>query len=121
MQYTASRPSADHWETDGSGIGQVSNPADYKHHRLIGIKELIQMTGDSRSGAYAKMNPKSESYDSDHPVGVKMGRNSVRYRLEEVLNYIETRPRVRDVDQIGILNYIETRPRVRDVDQIGRG
>ncbi|MBF4049602.1 AlpA family phage regulatory protein [Burkholderia pseudomallei] len=69
---------------------------DCRCDRLIDIKELITLTGDSRSGAYEKMNQASIAYDADHPVGVRLGRKSVRYRLSEVLVYIASRPRVRD-------------------------
>lgn len=34
---------------------------------LVGLKVLLLLTGDSRSGAYAKMNPKNPAYDADIP------------------------------------------------------
>jgi predicted DNA-binding transcriptional regulator AlpA len=78
-------------------VVSVSNPIDFCCDRLIDIKELIKLTGDSRSGAYEKMNRASNAYDAAHPVGVRLGRKSVRYRLSEVLAYIASRPRVRGI------------------------
>lgn len=95
----SSLPSAAQKNFEGGGDGLVGTLADYERYRLIDIKELICITGDSRSSAYAKMNPKSDSYDEEHPVGVRIGRNSVRYRLGEVLDYVASRPRVRFVQE----------------------
>ncbi|WP_197685671.1 AlpA family phage regulatory protein [Burkholderia pseudomallei] len=77
-------------------VVSICSPIDGCYDRLICIKELIKLTGDSRSGAYEKMNRTSIAYDAEHPVGVRLGRKSVRYRLSEVLAYIASRPRVRD-------------------------
>ncbi|WP_208862113.1 helix-turn-helix transcriptional regulator [Paraburkholderia caballeronis] len=79
-----------------AGVVSICSPIDCRCDRLIDINELIKLTGDSRSGAYEKMNQTSIAYDAEHPVGVRLGRKSVRYRLSEVLAYIASRPRVRD-------------------------
>lgn len=92
----SSRSSTAPSKTKGSTNDLIGTPADLEHHRLIDIKTLISITGDSRSGAYAKMNPKSDSYDKDHPVGVRLSKNAVRYRQGEVLDYVASRPRVRN-------------------------
>lgn len=81
------------------GVASICSPIDCRCDRLIDINELIKLTGDSRSGAYEKMNRASDAYDADHPIGVRLGRKSVRYRLSEVLAYIASRPRVRDLSR----------------------
>jgi predicted DNA-binding transcriptional regulator AlpA len=89
--------SATLWKAETGSIKAISSTNDLSCDRLIDIKELIKLTGDSRSGAYEKMNRASDAYDADHPIGVRLGRKSVRYRLSEVLVYIASRPRVRDI------------------------
>lgn len=96
MNHVSSGLSAARLKADISAAAACS-PIDCLCDRLIDIKELIKLTGDSRSGAYEKMNRASIAYDADHPVGVRLGRKSVRYRLSEVLAYIASRPRVRDL------------------------
>lgn len=68
---------------------------------LVGLKVLLLLTGDSRSGAYAKMNPKNPAYDADYPVAVRTGRNSVKWRLGEILAYVQSRPRTRVLGHVG--------------------
>ncbi|WP_196481741.1 helix-turn-helix transcriptional regulator [Burkholderia vietnamiensis] len=97
MNHISSGLSAARWKAEAGGVGSICNPIDCHCDRLIDIKELIKLTGDSRSGAYEKMNRASDAYDADHPIGVRLGRKSVRYRLSEVLAYIASRPRVRDL------------------------
>lgn len=97
MNHVSSGPSAARRKAEGAGSTEICSPIELGCDRLIDIKELIQLTGDSRSGAYEKMNRASASYDADHPIGVRLGRKSVRYRLSEVLAYIASRPRVRDL------------------------
>ena len=101
MQYTSLRRTADQWGTVAGSIRCNDMIASTERYRLVDIKELIHFTGDSRSGAYSKMNPRSDYYDPEHPVGVKIGKGAVRYRLDEILTYIETRPRARDVETEG--------------------
>lgn len=95
MNHASSGLSAAIWKAEAGGIKTISSANELSCDRLIDIKELIKLTGDSRSGAYEKMNPASHAYDVDHPVGVRLGRKSVRYRLSEALAYIASRPRVR--------------------------
>ena len=97
MNHVSSGLSAALWKAETGGIKAISSANDFNCDRLIDIKELIKLTGDSRSGAYEKMNRASDAYDADHPTGVRLGRKSVRYRLSEVLAYIASRPRVRDI------------------------
>lgn len=92
-------PSAAQWENKRVSNGCITTEINLHTTRLIDIKELTRLTGDSRSGAYNKMNPRSEYYDEDHPVGVRLGKHAVRYRLDEVLAYIASRPRVRNIGQ----------------------
>jgi len=97
VNHVSSGLTAARWKAETGDVGSICNPIDFHCDRLIDIKELIKLTGDSRSGAYEKMNRASNAYDADHPVGVRLGRKSVRYRLSEVLAYIASRPRVRDI------------------------
>ncbi|WP_334070369.1 helix-turn-helix transcriptional regulator [Burkholderia cepacia] len=87
------------WKAEAGDAVSSGNRIDCHCDRLIDIKELIKLTGDSRSGAYEKMNRASDAYDADHPIGVRLGRKSVRYRLSEVLAYIASRPRVRELSR----------------------
>lgn len=87
------------WKAEPGDAVSSGNHIDCHCDRLIDIKELIKLTGDSRSGAYEKMNRASDAYDADHPIGVRLGRKSVRYRLSEVLAYIASRPRVRELSR----------------------
>jgi predicted DNA-binding transcriptional regulator AlpA len=84
-------------KAEAGGIELICDLINRRCDRLIDINELIKLTGDSRSGAYSKMSKASDAYDADHPIGVRLGRKSVRYRLSEVLAYIASRPRVRDI------------------------
>jgi len=97
MACPSSWSSADRQQSAQCSVDSISTTTNISPDRLIDIKELISLTGDSRSGAYAKMQRTSDAYDSDHPVGVRLGRKSVRYRLSEVLAYISSRPRVREL------------------------
>ncbi|HEY3536639.1 MAG TPA: AlpA family phage regulatory protein [Trinickia sp.] len=97
MACPSSWSSADRQQSTQHSIDSISTTVNFCSDRLIDIKELILLTGDSRTSAYEKMNQKSDAYDPDHPVGVRLGRKSVRYRLSEVLAYIASRPRVRDI------------------------
>ncbi|WP_375167721.1 MULTISPECIES: helix-turn-helix transcriptional regulator [Burkholderia] len=97
VNHVSSGPSAARRKAEGAGSTEICSPIELGCDRLIDIKELIKLTGDSRSGAYGKMNRTSASYDADHPIGVRLGRKSVRYRLSEVLAYIASRPRVREL------------------------
>jgi predicted DNA-binding transcriptional regulator AlpA len=97
VNHVSSGLTAARWKAEAGDVGSICNPIDLRFDRLIDIKELIKITGDSRSGAYEKMNRASDAYDADHPIGVRLGRKSVRYRLSEVLAYIASRPRVREI------------------------
>lgn len=79
----------------GLGGGEAGLSLEIQMLVLVDLKVLLLLTGDSRSGAYAKMNPKNAAYDADYPVALRTGRNSVKWRLGEILAYVQSRPRVR--------------------------
>ena len=65
-------------------------PADpAPRERLIPCSEVQRLTGLSRSTIYAWMR------QGRFPKPVRVGRRAVRWRLEEVLEFIATRPRTR--------------------------
>lgn len=61
---------------------------------IIRIKELTRRTGISRAGVYQKLDPSSPYYDPQFPRPLRLGANSVGWRLTEVLAYIESRERL---------------------------
>lgn len=64
-------------------------------HQLIRLPELETLTGLSRSSIYDRLNPKSKRYDSTFPRAIKLSHSS-RWRLSEVLNWIESKAALRN-------------------------
>jgi prophage regulatory protein len=56
--------------------------------RLIRIRELIELTGVSRSGIYARMDRNSPYYDGSFPRSFKIGKSSVAWELSSVERWI---------------------------------
>lgn len=69
-------------------------PAEILKNSLIDLQELKRLTAQSRSAIYAKGDPKNPYYDPTFPKRIATGPNSVRWKLGEVLDWIESRPRV---------------------------
>ena len=63
--------------------------------RLIRIKPVSKLTAVSISGIYAKLDPKSESYDPTFPCPVRLGAKAVGWHYGEVIAWIESRPYTR--------------------------
>ncbi len=52
-------------------------------------REVEQVTGISRSTIYDKLNAQSNYYDPDFPRQIKIGVKAVRWRSNEVYDWIE--------------------------------
>lgn len=46
--------------------------------RIIRLKQVMAMTGLSRSTIYDRMNPKSSRYDASFPRSIKLGSNNLQ-------------------------------------------
>ena len=60
-------------------------------NQIIRIKEVIAITGISRSVIYEKINPQSKCYDSTFPKPIKLSVNCVGWSALEVNRWIEGR------------------------------
>lgn len=58
-------------------------------NQIIRIKEVIAVTGISRSVLYEKLNPQSKCYDSTFPKTIKLSVNCVGWSAFEVNQWIE--------------------------------
>lgn len=63
--------------------------------RILKIDEVLEMTSLSRATHFAKLNAKSKSYDPDYPKPLKLGRRSVGYVEQEVINWLRARMEAR--------------------------
>lgn len=61
----------------------------HETRRLIAIAEALLMTSMSRSAWYDHLNPSSPRYDPDLPRPVKLGKTSVRWVRQEVVEYLD--------------------------------
>ena len=60
-------------------------------HRVIRLPETKQVSGQSRSTIYNKLNPKSPQYDPTFPKPIKLGARSIGWIEAEVQAWIESR------------------------------
>lgn len=58
---------------------------------IIRLRQLIQMTGLSRSAIYEKMNPKSPYFEAHFPRSIKLGTAAVGWVEHEVQAWINQR------------------------------
>lgn len=63
---------------------------------LLDRHDVEVITKQKRSSLYARLNPKSPSFDPTFPVPVRLGAKSVRWRASEVEAWINSRPRSRN-------------------------
>ena len=63
--------------------------------QCLSLKELIQLTGISRSSIYDRLNPRSKRYDPEFPKPIKFG-HLTRWRASEVENWIESKAQNRN-------------------------
>ena len=60
--------------------------------QMLRIADVMRKTGLSRSGIYAKQNPKDKRrYDASFPKGVKLGANTTAWPSEEVDAWLQAR------------------------------
>lgn len=62
--------------------------------RAIRLPEVLHLSGDSRSGWYARLNPKDPSYDPDAPKPFKLGKSPQSPSLWwawQVVAYLESK------------------------------
>lgn len=58
-------------------------------NQIIRLKEVIAVTGVSRSVIYGKLNPQSKSYDDTFPKPIKLSPMCVGWSAFEVNQWIE--------------------------------
>lgn len=61
--------------TSQNGHAQIGLPVS---QRIIRLKQVIQMTGLSRSTIYDRINPKSRHYDPSFPTQINLGGQNGR-------------------------------------------
>ena len=88
---SANTPSHEKWTSFSSGA--LGNAAEFPNRVLIDLPELKRLTAQSRSSIYAKSDPKNPSFDRTFPKRLYIGPKSVRWKLGEVLDWIDSRPR----------------------------
>lgn len=69
----------------------LSNDQMFHINQIIRIKQVIAVTGISRSVIYEKLNPQSKCYDSTFPKPIKLSVNCVGWSAFEVNQSIEER------------------------------
>lgn len=57
-------------------------------HRLLSTKEVLQITGQSKSTHFARQNINSPSFEPEYPKGIRISARSVRYSEQEVIAWI---------------------------------
>jgi prophage regulatory protein len=62
---------------------------------LLRGDDVDRRCGISRSSRYAKLDPRSPAFDTNFPVPVRIGPNTVRWIESEVDAYIAALPRTR--------------------------
>ncbi len=63
----------------------------YPANRILRLKQVVEMTGLSRSAIYDRLDPKSRRYDPKFPKQVKLGTSShsaVGWREADILLWI---------------------------------
>lgn len=64
--------------------------------RIIRLPELLAMIGVARSTLYDWLRKTSPRHDPTLPAPIRLGCSAIGWRLSEVLQWIATRPRVKD-------------------------
>lgn len=63
----------------------------FRMNQIIRIKDVIALTGISRTVIYEKLNPKSNTYDETFPKPIKLSANCVGWSAFEVNQWIENK------------------------------
>lgn len=66
---------------------------------FLRLKQVIAITGLSRSSIYSMLDKNSSSYDPDFPKQVKIGKKSVAWVKHEVDQWISKRIAERQIKQ----------------------
>lgn len=56
--------------------------------KIIRLPKLLELTGQSRSMAYLRLNKRSPYYDEKFPKPIRLGLKSVGWQLGDVYDYI---------------------------------
>ena len=69
----------------------LSDNQMFHMNQIIRIKEVIAVTGVSRSVIYEKLNPQSKCYDATFPKPIKLSVSCVGWSALEVNQWIEAK------------------------------
>jgi len=69
----------------------LSDDQMFHINQIIRIKEVIAVTGISRSVIYEKLNSQSKCYDSTFPKPIKLSVNCVGWSAWEIHQWIEAK------------------------------
>lgn len=58
-------------------------------NQIIRLKEVVAVTGVSRSVIYAKLNPQSSCYDATFPKPIKLSVNCVGWSAFDVIQHLQ--------------------------------
>ncbi|CAM2146929.1 helix-turn-helix transcriptional regulator [Paraburkholderia tropica] len=84
-----------------SSAGGFGDGAETMKKALIDLRELKRLTAQSRSAIYAKSDPKNPYFDPTFPKRIYVGPKSVRWKLGEILDWIDSRPRASESEAAG--------------------
>ncbi|WP_176463915.1 helix-turn-helix transcriptional regulator [Bordetella genomosp. 11] len=70
----------------------MSNVVEQSPNTLIKIKRLTEITQLCRASIYSRYNVSSSSFDPDFPPRIYLSPRTVRWKLGDVLAWIERRP-----------------------------
>lgn len=84
-----------------SAAGGFGDVAETMKKALIDLQELKRLTAQSRSAIYAKSDPKNPYFDPTFPKRIYVGPKSVRWKLGEILDWIDSRPRAGEFEAAG--------------------
>lgn len=62
-----------------------------QQYKIFRLKQVIELTGLSRSTIYDLLNPKSTRHDSTFPKSIKLTECSVGWVSSEIFAWIESR------------------------------
>tara|TARA_A200000159_G_scaffold40646_1_gene37254 strand:+ start:3287 stop:3502 length:216 start_codon:yes stop_codon:yes gene_type:complete len=62
---------------------------NYYSRAIIRLKDVLRLTGLSRTTLYEKLNPRSSRYDPSFPKRVSLGERAVGWKLQEVEEWID--------------------------------
>lgn len=60
------------------------------HHtnQILRLRDLISLTGLSRSTIYDKQNPNSPRFDPTFPSKIQLGARAVGWKLEDIISWV---------------------------------